>query len=89
MMVENPVYHFRALGITTRLEGQDQVKALYVQWASTGECVFHAENRDWRHHDLLDRHRLSTEAGGGIARHRVRRRRPRSCWGTNLYGNDR
>jgi hypothetical protein len=41
MMVENPVYHFHALGITARLEGQDQVKALYTQWAKTGECVFY------------------------------------------------
>jgi hypothetical protein len=39
MMVENPVYHFHVLGITARLEGQDQVKALYAQWAETGECV--------------------------------------------------
>jgi hypothetical protein len=41
MMVENPVYHFHALGLTARLEGQDHVKALYTQWAKTGECVFY------------------------------------------------
>jgi hypothetical protein len=28
MMADNPAYHFRALGITARLEGQDQVKGL-------------------------------------------------------------
>jgi hypothetical protein len=44
MMVENPVYHFHALGLTARLEGQDQVKALYTQWAKTGECVFYTDD---------------------------------------------
>lgn len=44
MMAENPVYHFHALGLTTRLEGQDQVKAVYTQWANTGECVFYTDD---------------------------------------------
>jgi hypothetical protein len=44
MMADNPVYHFRALGITARLERQDQVKGLYAQWAKTGECVFYTDD---------------------------------------------
>jgi hypothetical protein len=46
MMADNPVYHFNALGINARLEGQDQVKALYAQWAKTGECVFHTDDEE-------------------------------------------
>ncbi len=33
MMVEHPVYHFRALGITATLEGPEAVKGLYSMWA--------------------------------------------------------
>jgi hypothetical protein len=44
MMVECPVYHFRALGFTATLEGQDQVKGLYSMWAQTNQSIFYAEN---------------------------------------------
>ena len=44
MMVEKPVYRFNALGTTTRLEGQDQVKGLYSMWARTHQSIFYAEN---------------------------------------------
>ena len=42
MTVENPVYHFHAQGIGTTLEGQEQVKALYREWAETNQCIFYA-----------------------------------------------
>lgn len=41
MMVEHPVYHFHALGISTTLEGQDAIRGLYRTWAETGECVMY------------------------------------------------
>jgi hypothetical protein len=40
MMVEQPVYRFRALGITSRLEGADAVKGLYGYWAKTHQSIF-------------------------------------------------
>src|SRR3712207_1172104 len=42
MTVENPVYHFHAQGISTTLEGQEQVKSLYREWAETDQCIFYA-----------------------------------------------
>jgi hypothetical protein len=42
MTVENPVYHFHAQGISTTLEGQEQVKGLYRMWAETDQCIFYA-----------------------------------------------
>lgn len=44
MTVENPVYHFHALGVSTTLEGRDAVEALYRQWTETGQCVMYAED---------------------------------------------
>jgi hypothetical protein len=43
MTVENPVYHFRALGINATLEGQEAVKGLYRAWAQTNQSIFYAE----------------------------------------------
>jgi hypothetical protein len=40
MMVRNPVYHFRYAGFSARLEGQEQVKALYEMWAGTHQSIF-------------------------------------------------
>jgi hypothetical protein len=44
MMVEHPVYHFHALGLSTTLEGSDAIKNLYRDRAQTGQCVMFAEN---------------------------------------------
>ena len=44
MRVKEPVDHFRALGITTTLKGQDQVKGLYSMWAQTHQSIFYADN---------------------------------------------
>lgn len=46
MMVENPVYHFHALGLSVRLEGQDAIKNLYREWSETGECVMYADDEE-------------------------------------------
>ncbi|BCM67847.1 MULTISPECIES: hypothetical protein [Streptomyces] len=46
MMVEDPVYHFHALGISTRLEGQDAIKNLYRTWSETGECVMYTDDEE-------------------------------------------
>jgi hypothetical protein len=44
MMVEHPVYHFHALGISTKLDGRGAVMELYRQWAETDQCIFYAED---------------------------------------------
>jgi hypothetical protein len=44
MTVENPVYHFHALGVSVTLEGREAVESLYHQWTETGQCVFYAED---------------------------------------------
>ena len=43
MMVEKPVYRFRALGLDVRLEGADAVKGLYGMWAETHQSIFWVE----------------------------------------------
>ena len=43
MMVENPVYHFKALGIVTTLTGAEAVKGLYGMWARTHQSIFYVE----------------------------------------------
>jgi hypothetical protein len=44
MMVENPVYHFRALGIDATLSGRQAIEGLYSMWTATDQCIFYAEN---------------------------------------------
>ncbi|MEU0600292.1 hypothetical protein ABZ484_18920 [Streptomyces sp. NPDC006393] len=46
MMVENPVYHFHALGISARLEGQEAIRNLYREWSETGECVMYTDDEE-------------------------------------------
>ncbi|QFY09173.1 hypothetical protein GBF35_23135 [Nonomuraea phyllanthi] len=46
MMVEDPVYHFHALGINTTLEGQDAIRNLYRTWSETGECVKYTDDEN-------------------------------------------
>lgn len=43
-MNPNPSYHFHAGGMATRLEGQQNVKALHRTWADTNQSIFYAEN---------------------------------------------
>ncbi|MGV9308203.1 MULTISPECIES: hypothetical protein [unclassified Nonomuraea] len=44
MMVEEPVYHFHALGMDVTLRGQDAIRNLYRTWAETGECVMYTDD---------------------------------------------
>jgi hypothetical protein len=44
MMVENAIYHFRAVGINSKLEGQDAIKNLYRLWSETNQSIFYIEN---------------------------------------------
>ena len=44
MMVEKPVYHFRAMRMNTTLQSQEQVKALYKEWAQVDMTIFYGEN---------------------------------------------
>jgi hypothetical protein len=43
MMVEHPVYHFRALGIDATLDGRQAIEGLYSMWTATDQCIFYAE----------------------------------------------
>jgi hypothetical protein len=44
MMVEDPVYHVRALGITATREGQEAVKGLCSMWAQTNQSIFYNDD---------------------------------------------
>ncbi|HTE44905.1 MAG TPA: hypothetical protein VK636_06650 [Gemmatimonadaceae bacterium] len=44
MMNDHPVYTIRALGVDTTINGREEVRALYKNWAETNQCVFYIEN---------------------------------------------
>jgi hypothetical protein len=44
MTVEQPVYHFHALGLSTTVAGREEVEGLYAEWARTGQCVMFVED---------------------------------------------
>jgi len=44
MMSDHPVYNFRAFGLDLIINGKDEVRALYRNWAETNQCVFYAED---------------------------------------------
>src|SRR5262249_2560802 len=44
MMVEDPVYHVRALGITATQEGQEAVKGLCSMWTQTSPSIFYIDD---------------------------------------------
>jgi hypothetical protein len=44
MTVEQPVYHFHALGVSQTLKGRESVEALYAEWSRTGQCVMYVED---------------------------------------------
>ena len=41
MTVEHPVYHFQVFGMNVKLDGREQVEAVYSEWTRTGQCVFY------------------------------------------------
>ncbi len=45
MTVEHPIYRFNLIGQpAAKLEGREQVEALYRQWTETDQCVFYVED---------------------------------------------
>ena len=44
MMNPHPVYTIRALGVNILIDGKDEVRALYRNWAETNQCVFYIED---------------------------------------------
>ncbi|MEP6492095.1 MAG: hypothetical protein ABJF01_05425 [bacterium] len=44
MMSDHPQYTIRALGVDTMIDGKDQVRIMYKNWAETNQCVFYIEN---------------------------------------------
>ncbi len=45
LTVEHPIYRFSLIGQPGfRLDGREQVEALYRQWTETDQCVFYVEN---------------------------------------------
>jgi len=44
MMNPHPVYTIRALGVNMLIDGKDEVRALYRNWAETNQCVFYLED---------------------------------------------
>jgi hypothetical protein len=46
MMNDHPVYNFRAFGLDLKINGKNEVRALYRNWADTNQCVFYAEDEE-------------------------------------------
>jgi hypothetical protein len=46
MTVERPVYRFDYFGQQLKLEGREQVEAVYREWSETDQCVFYAEDEE-------------------------------------------
>lgn len=44
MMNEHPIYTIRALGLDLKIDGRDEVRAMYRNWADTNQCVFYLED---------------------------------------------
>lgn len=44
MMNDHPVYTIRALGIDLKIDGKDEVRTMYRNWAETNQCVFYIED---------------------------------------------
>jgi hypothetical protein len=43
MTVEHPVYRFDFFGQQLKLDGREQVEAVYREWTETDQCVFYIE----------------------------------------------
>lgn len=46
MTIDEPVYHFKALGITAKLTGSAEVKGLYHMWAQTNQSIFYSDDEE-------------------------------------------
>ncbi|MEA2421161.1 MAG: hypothetical protein QOF55_260 [Thermoleophilaceae bacterium] len=46
MTVEYPVYRFDFFGQQLKLEGREQVEAVYREWTETDQCVFYAGSEE-------------------------------------------
>jgi len=44
MMADHPVYTIRALGVDMMIDGKDEVRTMYRNWAETNQCVFYIED---------------------------------------------
>jgi hypothetical protein len=46
MTVEHPVYRFDYFGQQLKLDGREQVEAVYREWSEMDQCVFYAESEE-------------------------------------------
>ena len=46
MTVEHPVYRFDFFGQQLKLDGREQVEAVYREWTETDQCVFYSESEE-------------------------------------------
>lgn len=46
MTVEHPVYRFDFFGQQLKLEGREQVEAVYREWTETDQCIFYAGSEE-------------------------------------------
>jgi hypothetical protein len=44
MMNDHPIYTIRALGLDLKIDGKDEVRTMYRNWAETNQCVFYIED---------------------------------------------
>jgi len=68
MIVEGPVYRFDYLGQQLKLEGREQVEAVYRDWSETDQCVFYAEDEELAVGDsmIVSRVRLHQQTLGAV-----------------------
>src|SRR5262245_45791072 len=44
MMNDHPIYTIRALGLDLKIDGREEVRTMYRNWAETNQCVFYIED---------------------------------------------
>ena len=66
MTVEHPVYRLEYFDQKLKLEGREQVEAMYRDWAQTDQCIFYAEDEELAVGDtmIVSRSRLYQQTQG-------------------------
>jgi hypothetical protein len=88
-MADHPNYTIRALGMDIRINGKDEVRALYKNWAETNQCVFFLEDEQVAVADNFVTSRLTVYQqiwGGTFAAAKVLRILPKGLAGKLFIG---
>jgi len=68
MTVDHPVYRFDLFDEKLVLDGAEQVKAVYAEWAATNQCIFYAEGEELAvgDHMVVSRATLYQQTPGAV-----------------------